>query len=81
MIIKIKYWLSDNNYQYDINYEVYCDVSCDEVSLIDMPIPFYKNAHLPGSRVCANDSGDWGSILGRVIPKTQKMVLDIYLFA
>ena len=27
-------------------------------------------------RVFANGSGDWGSILGRVIPKTQKMVLD-----
>ena len=27
----------------------------------------------------ANSSGDWGSIPGRVIPKTQKMVLDIFL--
>ena len=27
-------------------------------------------------RVFANGSGDWGSIPGRVIPKTQKMVLD-----
>ena len=28
------------------------------------------------SRVFANDPGDWGSIPGRGIPKTQKMVLD-----
>ena len=28
------------------------------------------------SRVFANDPGDRGSIPGRVIPKTQKMVLD-----
>ena len=28
-------------------------------------------------KVFANGLGDWGSILGRVIPKTQKMVLDI----
>ena len=27
------------------------------------------------SRVFANGLGDWGSIPGRVIPKTQKMVL------
>ena len=31
------------------------------------------------SRVFANVSGDWGSIPGRVIPKTQKMVLDAAL--
>ena len=30
-------------------------------------------------RVFANGSGDRGSILGRVIPKTQKMVLDTSL--
>ena len=30
-------------------------------------------------RVFANGPRDWGSILGRVIPKTQKMVLDITL--
>ena len=28
------------------------------------------------SRVFANGPGDWGSIPSRVIPKTQKMVLD-----
>ena len=27
-------------------------------------------------RVFANGPGDWGSIPGRVIPKTQKMILD-----
>ena len=32
------------------------------------------------SRVFANGSGDRGSIPGRVIPKTQKMVLDAALF-
>ena len=31
-------------------------------------------------RVFANDPGDRGSIPGRVIPKTKKMVLDISLF-
>ena len=31
------------------------------------------------SRVFANGSGDRGSILGRAIPKTQKMVLDASL--
>ena len=31
------------------------------------------------ARVFANDPGDWGSIQGRVIPKTQKMVLDAAL--
>ena len=31
-------------------------------------------------RVFANDPGDLGSIPGRVIPKTQKMVLDASLF-
>ena len=32
------------------------------------------------SRVLANGPGDLGSILGRVIPTTQKMVLDATLF-
>ena len=32
------------------------------------------------SRESANGSGYWGSIPGRVIPKTQKMVLDASLF-
>ena len=31
-------------------------------------------------RVFANGLGDLGSIPGRVIPKTLKMVLDTYLF-
>ena len=31
------------------------------------------------SRVFANGPGDWDSIPGRVIPKTQKMVLDANL--
>ena len=31
------------------------------------------------SRVFANGLGDWGSIPGQVIPKTQKMVLDATL--
>ena len=29
--------------------------------------------------VFGNDPGDWGSVPGEVIPKTQKMVLDAYL--
>ena len=31
------------------------------------------------NRVFPNGPGDWGSIPGRVIPKTQKMVLDAAL--
>ena len=31
------------------------------------------------SRMFSNDPGDWGSIPGRVIPKTQKIVLDAAL--
>ena len=31
------------------------------------------------NRVFSNGPGDWGSIPGRVIPKTQKMVLDAAL--
>ena len=33
------------------------------------------------STVFANGPGDWGSIPGRVIPKTQKMVLDTALLS
>ena len=33
------------------------------------------------SRLFANGPGDWGSIPGRVIPKTQKMVLDATLIS
>ena len=33
------------------------------------------------SRVFAKGSGDWGSIPGRVIPKTQRMVLDAALLS
>ncbi len=33
------------------------------------------------SRVFANGLGDQGSILGRVIPKTQKMILDTILIS
>ena len=33
------------------------------------------------SSVFANDPGDRGSIQGRVIPKTQKMVLDAALLS
>ena len=33
------------------------------------------------ARVFANSQGDWGSIPGRVIPKTQKMVLDTALLS
>ena len=31
--------------------------------------------------VLSNGPGDWGSILARFIPKTQKMVLDATLFS
>ena len=33
------------------------------------------------SRVFANGPGDWGSIRGRVVLKTQKMVLDAALLS
>ena len=33
------------------------------------------------SRVFVNGLGDWGSIPGQVIPKTQKMVLDTALLS
>ena len=33
------------------------------------------------SRVLANGLEDWGSVPGRVIPKTQKMVLDATLLS
>ena len=36
-----------------------------------------KVDHCLMSRVFANGPGDQGSIPGRVIPKTQKMVLDV----
>ena len=41
-------------------------------------IVFIKN-FISMSRVFANGPGDRGSILGRVIPKTQKMALDAAL--
>ena len=41
----------------------------------------YSNHHVnvQMSRVFANGPGDLGSVAGRVIPKTQKMVLDTAL--
>ena len=33
------------------------------------------------NRVFTNGLGDWGSIPGRVIPKTQKMLLDATLLS
>ena len=51
---------------------------------------FNSNFYLPSknltikeskiSSIFANGPGDWGSIPGRVIPKTQKMVLNATLF-
>ena len=38
-------------------------------------------AHWPSGRVITNELGDWCSISGRVIPKTQKMVLDTSLLS
>ena len=40
----------------------------------------YKSAQFPVGRVFANGLGDLDSILGRVIPKTLKIVLDTSLF-
>ena len=40
-------------------------------------LPFCSHWH--SGRGFANGLGDWGSIPGRVIPKTQKMVLDTSL--
>ena len=42
----------------------------------------FENASMmknESGRVFANDPRDWGSISGRVIPKTQKMVFDTSL--
>ena len=36
-------------------------------------------AHWPSGRVFAYGLGDWGSISGQVIPKTQKIILDASL--
>ena len=45
-----------------------------------MYICIYPNIYIgPAVRVFANGPGDLGSIPGRVIPKTQKMVLDASL--
>ena len=46
-----------------------------------MILHLYAHCMLIGlvGRVFANDPGDWGSIPGRVIPKTLKMVLDTSL--
>ena len=38
-----------------------------------------KLAHRPSGRVFTIGAGDWGSIPGQVIPKTQKIVLDTSL--
>ena len=40
---------------------------------------FYAKSSIHIYIVFANGLGDWGSILGQVIPKTQKMVLDATL--
>ena len=42
-------------------------------------IIIYNQATGLMSRVFANSLEDWGSIAGRVIPKTQKMVLEANL--
>ncbi len=48
-------------------------------------LEFYNYYSVPdiglAVRVFANDPGDLGSIPGRVIPKTQKMVLDASLLS
>ena len=38
-----------------------------------------RSAHCLMGRVFANGPGDLGSILGRVIPKTRKMIIDTAL--
>ena len=37
---------------------------------------FAESTHWFVGRVFANDPGDWGSIPGRVIPNTQKVIFD-----
>ena len=41
---------------------------------------FFKPAHWPSGRAFANGPGDLGSIPGRVIQKTFRVVLDTSLF-
>ena len=53
----------------------------DDISLIGKNLSLLNYSHYFGLvvRVFANGPGDLGSIPGRVIPKTQKMVLDATL--
>ena len=56
--------------------------SIGHVTFLDQVLPFFGRIQwVIGlmSKVIANDPGDQGSISGRVIPKTQKMVLDAVL--
>ena len=46
-----------------------------------MTIVLINSNFLYMSRVFADGLGDWGSILGRVIPKTQKIVFDATLLS
>ena len=57
---------------------VNCWLNTDQITTF---FSCYNNNRAIGlmSRVFAKCLGDWGSILGRVIPKTQKMVLDAAL--
>ena len=57
-------------------------------SLLTYKIRFYEAMeviliiryfYMPMSRVFANGPGHWGSVPGRLIPKTQKMVLKAAL--
>ena len=54
------------------NYQTFHLMIASNILYYDRPIGLM-------SRVFANDPGDWDSISGRVIPKTQKIVLDASL--
>ena len=49
--------------------------------MVIMVFDYTYGSHWPMSRVFANGPGDQGSIPGRVIPKTKKMVLDATLLS
>ena len=54
---------------------------CSFNSYLIIIICLYTRAIGLMGRVFANSPGDWGSIPGQVIPKTQKMVLDVALLS
>ena len=53
-----------------------CIVECTENNWLNKRGELVSKYHWLAGRMFANGSGDLGSIFGRIIPKTSKMVLD-----